>query len=131
MLSFTWMTALYWGINGVAIWAVAPGFGLDIQLSVGFMMMSCVVVGMMIPNSPGNVGTFWYFVLLPLTAIVSLENSIQVALFGLVLYLAQLIQQTAFGLWFIIRGTFTSTALMEATQYGDESPVPNESTLSS
>ena len=24
---------------------------------------------MMIPNSPGNIGTFWYFVLLPLTAI--------------------------------------------------------------
>jgi hypothetical protein len=128
MLSFTWMTALYWGINGVAIWAVAPGFGLDIQLSVGFMMMSCVVVGMMIPNSPGNLGTFWYFVLLPLTAIGSLENSIQVTLFGLVLYLAQLSQQTAFGLWFIFRGTFTSTALMEATQYGDEDSASTEST---
>ena len=39
MLSFTWMTVCT-GINGIAIWAIAPGFGLSIHLSVGFMMMS-------------------------------------------------------------------------------------------
>ena len=80
-------------------------------------MMSCVVVGMMIPNSPANVGTFWYFLLLPLTAIPALQGSPQITIFGLSLYLAQLIQQTAFGLWFIGRGAFTKDALQEATGY--------------
>ena len=120
MLSFTWMTVLYWTINGLAIWAVAPGFGISIELATGFMMMSCVVVGMMIPNSPANVGTFWYFLLLPLTAMPALEGSSQITILGLSLYLAQLIQQTAFGLWFIGRGAFTKDALQKAAGYQED-----------
>ena len=61
------------------------------------IMMACVVVGMMIPNSPGNVGTFWYFLLLPFAALPELYQSEQLLVFGLVLSLCQFTQQTGFG----------------------------------
>ena len=117
MVSFSLTTLLYWCLNGFAIWAVAPGFGLNIELSTGFMMMSCVVVGMMIPNSPGNVGTFWYFLLLPLAGIEGLDGSAQITILGLGLYLAQLVQQSSFGLWFLMTNAFSRTSLEEAASY--------------
>ncbi len=65
VFSFLGMTVLYWGIVGFGVWLMAIGFGLDVPLIAGYTMMCCLVVGMMIPNSPGNVGSFWYFMLLP------------------------------------------------------------------
>ncbi len=115
MLSFFGLTIVYWCINGVGVWWVAEGFGISIPLSAGFAMMACVVVGMMIPNSPGNVGTFWYFLLLPLACYGEVFDTPQIAFMGIAIYLAQLIQQTVFGLWFLARKEFSVNEVKEAT----------------
>jgi len=66
-LQFVGLTAVYWGINGFYFYFVLMAFDLNtyIDLVGAYAMMSAVAVGMMIPNSPANVGSFWYFLLLP------------------------------------------------------------------
>ena len=102
MLTFSSLSVLYWVINGLAIGNAAEGFGLNIGPWMGFNMMACVVIGMMIPNSPGNVGTFWFFLLLPLHALGD-WNQPQVTVFGISIYFCQLLQQGGLGLWYLVR----------------------------
>lgn len=96
---FVGLTSLYWLINGAGLWLMAQGFGLQMPLPAGYAMMSCIVVGMMIPNSPGNVGTFWTFLLLPAGLWGVSSNSTAAVAFGLAVWLAQTVQGTLFGLW--------------------------------
>ncbi len=107
LVQFIGLSLIYWVFNAFAIWFIAPGFAVPVSFSMAVIMMACVVVGMMIPNSPGNIGTFWYFLLLPFAAIPALYTSEQLLVFGVMLYVCQLTQQTGFGAFFLIRGDFT------------------------
>ena len=62
---FTLLTVIYWLINGIGVWVMVKGFHLPIDMVGSYAMMATVVCGMMIPNSPGNVGSFWFFLLIP------------------------------------------------------------------
>lgn len=96
---FFGVTAVYWGVVGVGYWIMATSFGLALPVVGGYAMMCCVVVGMMIPNSPGNVGSFWYFMLLPVGLWgVDAESTAAVGL-GLIVWLLQTLQVCLFGLW--------------------------------
>lgn len=97
--SFVVLTAGYWLTNGLGIWVMARGLGLELPLTAGYAMMCCVVVGMMIPNSPGNVGSFWYFLLLPVGLYGVDAASPRAVVFALLVWLAQLIQVALFGAW--------------------------------
>lgn len=96
---FLILTGVYWAINGVGVYTIAHGFGLDIPLSGAYAMVACIVVGMMIPNAPGNVGSFWYFLLLPAGLWGIRSDTPSAAAFGLGVWLMQTLQVTAFGLW--------------------------------
>jgi uncharacterized protein (TIRG00374 family) len=120
--NFAWFclyTAVYWGINGVGLWVFARGFGLSIPLVAAYAMMSCVVVGMMIPNSPGNVGTFWYFLLLPLELYGVGASAVQATVYGLAVYMMQLLQQGLFGAWFLAVGKVSAHEVLVGT-HADE-----------
>lgn len=97
--SFVVLTAGYWLTNGFGIWVMARGLGLDLPPTAGYAMMCCVVVGMMIPNSPGNVGSFWYFLLLPLGLYGVDSGSPRAVAFALLVWLTQLVQVSLFGAW--------------------------------
>ena len=118
---FVFLTFVYWGINGVAVWVMAKAFYLPVDLIGGYAMMACVVVGMMIPNSPGNVGSFWYFLLLPLPLYGVPDASTQAIAFGIMVWWLQVLQQGAFGAWFVIRGQVTWRRVLEATGEDTES----------
>ncbi len=130
--SFAWflaLTVVYWGINGVGTWFMARAFYLPVDLVGSYAMMASVVVGMMIPNSPGNVGSFWYFLLLPTVLYGVTAGSTQAIAFGLAVWFFQLVQQTAFGAWFLVRGSVSMHGVWEATHQseatllaGDEEP---------
>ncbi len=96
---FLLLTVAYWGINGVGVWLMARGFGLDVPLSAGYAMMCTVVVGMMIPNSPGNVGSFWTFLLLPAGLWGVHGDAPAAVVFGLAVWLMQTVQVSLFGAW--------------------------------
>ena len=124
-LLFLSLTIVYWAINGVGVWCMVRAFYLPVDLVGAYAMMACVVVGMMIPNSPGNVGSFWYFLLLPITLYGVGHGSTQATAFGLTVWLMQLLQQTAFGAWFIIRHQVTWKGVVAAT-YEDEQSLITE-----
>ena len=116
--AFAWfllLTLTYWGINGLGTWLMAKAFHLPIDLVGGYAMMACVIVGMMIPNSPGNVGSFWYFLLLPLPLYGVGADNLQAIAFGLTVWLIQLIQQGLFGAWYLVNGEVTWGRVLAAT----------------
>ena len=119
LLWFLLLTAIYWAINGLGVWCMARAFYLPVDIVGCYAMMACVVVGMMIPNSPGNVGSFWYFLLIPLALYGVSQDSTQAIAFGITVWFLQLVQQTVFGAWFIIRGQVSLRRVMEATQHDD------------
>ncbi len=93
----------YWGSNCTGLFLLAHGFGLDIPFTAAVAMMATIVVGMMIPNPPGNVGTFWFFLLKPLE-LYGLAGQPEAFAFAIAVYGMQLLQLIVFGGWFIARG---------------------------
>ncbi len=116
---FLLLTVVYWGVNGLGVWCMVEAFHLPVDVVGSYAMMATVVVGMMIPNSPGNVGSFWYFLLLPVALYGVADHSVQATAFGLMVWLMQLLQQSAFGAWFVLRGQVSWRGVVEAT-YEDE-----------
>jgi glycosyltransferase 2 family protein len=56
----------YWIANGLSLWLLARGFGLELDVLGAFAVMGLVAVGITLPNSPGLVGQYQYFTLLAL-----------------------------------------------------------------
>jgi hypothetical protein len=81
------------------VWLLGRGFGVQMPVICAYAMMSCVVVGMMIPNSPGNVGSFWYFMLLPASLYGVRPDAPRTVAFALAVWLLQTVQVTLFGVW--------------------------------
>jgi uncharacterized membrane protein YbhN (UPF0104 family) len=64
MIVFVIWSAVYWGANGLGVYVLARGFGLDLSIVGAFATMGVCAVGIMLPNSPGLAGQFQYFTLL-------------------------------------------------------------------
>lgn len=99
VVQFVGLTVLYWGVNGLGVWLFAGGFGIQMPVVAAYAMMSCVVVGMMIPNAPANAGSFWTFLLLPAGLYGVDDQSPRTIAFALGLWLAQTVQVAVFGIW--------------------------------
>jgi len=123
---FLVMTIVYWALNGLGVWCMLQAFELPIDMTGAYAMMACVVVGMMIPNSPGNVGSFWYFLCLPVGLYGISDAAPRVIAFGLAVWLMQLMQQTVFGLWFIARGVVSWKGVVAATTEDESTLVGSE-----
>ena len=92
------LTVLYWGLNGLGIWLLARGFGLTMPIIAAYAMMCGLVVGMMVPNPPGNVG-FWNFLLVP-AVLYGIDPALpRHQIFALAVWFAQTVQISLFGLW--------------------------------
>jgi uncharacterized protein (TIRG00374 family) len=98
LLFFCW-TAVYWTINGIGMSLLAGAFSLDVSLFQGFVILSVLIVGIMIPAGPGSAGTFQAFVLLGLGLFLPKDtvNGPGVA-YANALWVVQITQQIAFGL---------------------------------
>lgn len=67
LLAFSAWSLVYWIANGLGVWVLARGFGLDLSVMGGLATMGLVAVGISLPNSPGLVGQFQWFTLLGLS----------------------------------------------------------------
>lgn len=111
-------TAMYWLVNGFYYYFLALAFGLGGQIGLGasYAMMAAVAVGMMIPNSPANVGSFWYFLLLPATLYgVGQEEGGPLA-FALAVWGLMLLQYALFAGWYLFRGGSGSMSMLWSLQ---------------
>lgn len=70
LVVFVAWSLAYWVANGLSVWVLARGFGLDLSLVGGFATMGLVAVGITLPNSPGLVGQYQYFTTLGLSLYV-------------------------------------------------------------
>lgn len=112
-LLFLLMSLAYWCSNGFGLFLLASGFQvntgagwvpLGVPLIGAFAMMSTIVVGMMIPNAPANIGSFWYFLLKPMELYgIEAGNPAGLA-YALTVWTLQLLQLLIFGGWFIMKG---------------------------
>jgi uncharacterized protein (TIRG00374 family) len=64
---FALWSAVYWVANGMGMWVLARGMGLDISPIGALATMGIVAVGITLPNSPGLVGQFHWFTTLGLS----------------------------------------------------------------
>lgn len=128
--AFVLITAAYWGINGVGLYIFTRGFGLHVPLLAAYAMMASVVVGMMIPNSPANVGSFWYFLLKPLELYGVGRGSVQATAAALGIWLMQLTLLLLFGCYFLILGKVSFRRVWSITtgheEDSDEPPTSDE-----
>jgi hypothetical protein len=63
---FVVWSALYWLANGLGMWVLARGVGVDISIMGAYAVMGIIAVGITLPNSPGLVGQFHYLTTLGL-----------------------------------------------------------------
>jgi uncharacterized protein (TIRG00374 family) len=66
LVVFVLWSIVYWSANGMSLWVLAHGFGLELSVVGAFATMGLVAVGITLPNSPGLVGQYQYFTLLGL-----------------------------------------------------------------
>lgn len=103
-LSFVLYSLVYWALNGYGYYILAQGFeGFHVPLLAAYAMMCCVIVGMMLPNPPANVGVFWYFLLKPLALYGVATGDPTAIAFGLLAWGGQFVQQTLFGVYFLAK----------------------------
>lgn len=67
MVVYLAWTIAYWLANGLCVWLLARGFGLDLSLVAGLAVIGLVGVGVSLPNSPGMFGQFQWFTMLGLS----------------------------------------------------------------
>jgi uncharacterized membrane protein YbhN (UPF0104 family) len=67
LIGFVGWSLLYWGANGVSLYVLARGLGLELSLLGAFATMGLTAVGISLPNSPGLVGQFQWLTMLGLS----------------------------------------------------------------
>lgn len=110
---FSFWTTVYWVANGLGMSLLTRAFDcsnaggavcvpLSLTAFQGFVALSVLIVGLMIPAAPGSAGTFQAFVLLGLSVFVPSEvvNSSGVA-YANVLWVVQILQQILVGAVFL------------------------------
>jgi glycosyltransferase 2 family protein len=117
---FLLLTMAYWGINGFYYYLMAEAFGLTslIDLAGAYAMMAAVAVGMMIPNSPANVGSFWYFLLLPVALYGVPEAAGTPLAFALAVWAVMLLQYTLFAGFFLATGRVSLDSIWSLQKEG-------------
>ncbi|MBE2252221.1 MAG: flippase-like domain-containing protein [Myxococcus sp.] len=124
MAGFAFWTGVYWCANGYGMSLLTRAFDcsnaagavctpLSLTVFQGFVVLSVLIVGLMIPAAPGSAGTFQAFVLLGLSVFVTSDqvNSSGIA-YANVLWVVQILQQVLFGMLilFLSHGSFKEIA---------------------
>jgi len=105
-------TLVYWAANGVgmallglAFAGVGPAGGFHLDVFQGYVVMGCLVAGVMIPSAPGSFGPFQLAVVIGLKLFLPLEVAESTGLaFANVLWICQTAQQVGLGFILMVRG---------------------------
>ncbi len=110
--------------QALALWLVMWSYGLHFSFWVGLAVFIILHLGTAIPNAPGNVGTFQFFVVVGL-ALFGVEKT-QAAGFSVVVFLILTIPLWAIGFVALSRSGTTLSAIRDDLRRwaADESPSP-------
>lgn len=124
LLGFFAFTVVYWAALGVGMRWMALGTHIpDLSWVGGFVLLTVLTVGIMIPAGPGFTGTFELalkggFALLVLEP-TSVEN---VTLYTVMLHVAQLLVQVGFGAVCLITGQVSLAGLLRGQETANGPP---------
>lgn len=62
-------SAAFWGLNGLAMWVLMLALGIEVGLAAAYFTVCFMVIAVMIPAPPGNLGNFHYFAKLALVLV--------------------------------------------------------------
>ncbi len=115
-------TLIYWAINGLGLYWMMRAFGWDVPIAAGFLVVSIIVVGIMIPAGPGFLGTF-HAALLAGLSIFGIDRT-GAAAYGMIIYPITVGVQLAFGLPYLFKrgGTHLSEDIAQASEEAVGSP---------
>ncbi len=115
-------SAVYWVANGMGMWVLARGMGLDLSVVGAFATMGIVAVGITLPNTPGLVGQFQWFTSLGLSLYVGKEIAdTQGLAYAILLHGIQVVWYVGIGALFMVAGHVRFTDLVKPPP-GDSAP---------
>lgn len=104
MSIFLAWTLFYWVVNGIGVWILARGMGIDLTLTGSIAMMGLVAVGITLPNSPGMVGQFQWFTMLGVSlSLGSASIAPDAPTYGVILAYAIFVHAFQM-LWYLVTG---------------------------
>lgn len=93
------LTAVYWGLAGLGLQAVARAFGFELTTVQALTVLGLQVIGSMIPAGPGMIGTIQFFSVLGISLFLHGEDAgTRAAAFAHTVWAMQFGQQVLFGL---------------------------------
>jgi len=101
-------TVIYWAALGVGMKLMAQATHIpDLSYTGGFALLTVLTVGIMMPGGPGFAGTFEFalkggFALL--SGVLSESSQANIALYIIMLHVAQLLVQVSFGAVYLLAG---------------------------
>jgi glycosyltransferase 2 family protein len=88
---------VYWVFNGLSVWVLARGMGLELSVIGAFATMGIIAVGISLPNSPGLVGQFHVLTVLGLSLYLGPRAQSSALAFAIVLHGVQCA-------WYVLAG---------------------------
>ena len=121
LMAFFFWTVLYWFVNGWGLWTAMRAFGWQLPLLSGFVVVSVLAIGLMIPSGPAHLGTYQGALSLGLGIFgISATES---AAYGLVVYPLNLLFLCGFGLPFVGTGFNLKKVVQESADLAQQ-PTP-------
>ncbi|MBL91258.1 MAG: hypothetical protein CMH56_05520 [Myxococcales bacterium] len=118
--AYLFYTGLFWGLNGWSMWFLIDLMGIDVPVTAGFFAMCCLVLGVMVPAPPANVGNFEYAILVGVTPF-GLSASVAAA-FAFLLHTIQLLMMLTVAVLIISVGGVSLAGIRD----GRDEPSPEE-----
>lgn len=123
LLGYLGLTIAYWFVNGISMWVLLRGMHIDVDPLAAFFCVCFLVIGMMIPAPPGNVGNFHAFARAALTVFgVAAASALAYAIVLHALSVVGLVLWTAV---FFVSGDVSFDRVRAATRTSDAPPDGN------
>lgn len=122
LLAYLGYTAVYWAVNALSLWVLMRGMGIDQGVVSAAFCLCFLVIGVMIPAPPGNVGNFHAFARAALV-IVGVPLAPAVA-FAIVLHALSVVGVVAPVIFFLATGEL-SFSRMRAAATAPEAATPS------
>jgi len=111
LIPVAFYSLLIWTMEGVLFFAIAEAFDYSSTIYLALFVLVVVNLGIMIPSSPGYVGTFEYFCTKALGVFnVTKESAVS---YALVLRIFQYIPITLVGFFFLFKEGITLSQMMQ------------------
>lgn len=116
--SYLGLSVVFWTLNGLAMWVLMLGMGIDVEAEVAYFAVCFMVIAVMIPAPPGNLGNFHYFTKLALTLLGVAEAP--ALAFAVTSHALHVILLLAWGGLFVLLGDVSLDKIRAAAASGED-----------